>query len=78
MLGKPIIMVKNTGFDEIITKEKLGLLIEYTKDSLYEQLTCLYNTREFDKYTVNKEIYDREFSWDVMKSRIVDLYSKLK
>lgn len=78
MLGKPIIMVKNTGFDEIITKEKLGLLIEYTKDSLYEQLTCLYNTREFDKYTENKEIYDREFSWDVMKSRIVDLYSKLK
>lgn len=34
MLGKPIVMAKNTGFDEIIEENNIGCLIEYSKSGL--------------------------------------------
>ena len=44
MLGKPLIVAKNTGFDVLIEKEGIGLSIEYSQQAFQQALdNCLAN-----------------------------------
>ncbi len=79
MIGKPIIMAKNTGFDEIINNYSIGSVTEYSKEGIVYSLKEINNRRnEWDNISkVSKKLYKEQFSWCLMESRINDLYSHL-
>lgn len=80
MLGKPIIMIKNTGVDEIVSKEKIGSVIEYTAESLDKALTRLLSEKnEWDDMGKRaRKLYDEQFSWNVMEKRLLNLYKEIE
>ena len=43
MLGKPIIMAQNTGFDEILKSERIGYLMKYSLEGLAQALEYMHN-----------------------------------
>lgn len=76
MLGKPLIMVKNTGFDELMQERKLGVLIEYSKVGLKSGLRILEENK-VDLGEIggqNRAVYEELFSWDLMSNRIKEIY----
>ena len=44
MLGKPVMMVKNTGMSQVVVENDLGVLIEYTAEGFREGLDSLSAT----------------------------------
>lgn len=79
MLGKPIIMAKNTGFDDVICKEEVGVTAEYSADGLMKAVSELLMQRsKWDRISKNaRTLYEREYSWELMHQRICEMYSKL-
>lgn len=79
MLGKPVIMVRGTGFDEIIEQNQNGCLIDFSKESLKECLeTLVSDSRLRESMGENgKKMYSQSYSWDIMKQRIIDTYAEL-
>ncbi|OED33961.1 hypothetical protein BHE17_11960 [Planococcus maritimus] len=79
MLGKPLIMVKDTGMDHIILENKIGVVINYTKDSLNDGISSLIEKKnQWPNISgKSKKIYEKEFSWEIMENRILKLYKDL-
>lgn len=79
MLGKPFVMCRNTGWDSVVEAEGLGELIECSKEGLREGLDALYNKKEQwkDISCRGKALYKSRYSWDVMKSRLDNLYDEI-
>ena len=77
MLGKPIIMVENTGFDDIIRDEGIGDLIHYNEESLDFALSKLISKKsDWGAMSANaKRLYKEFYSWDIMKQRLKKVYS---
>jgi len=79
MLGKPLIMIENTGMDDIISKFKVGTVIKYDKENLEKAINKL-NQGKDNWISISqkmKEIYKNSFNWDVMEHRLIQLYSEL-
>ena len=78
MLGKPLIMVKNTGNSENLIENDLGVLVEYNIESLKEGIQSITNRRlEWDDISNRmRMIYERKFSWNEMEQRLLDIYCK--
>ncbi|BCK00821.1 glycosyltransferase family 4 protein [Anaerocolumna chitinilytica] len=79
MLGKPIIMVKNTGMDDIVLENGIGEVIDYNIDSLKYHLDKLisYNKEWANISKKMTDIYNNQYSWNKMEMRLDDLYSKI-
>lgn len=79
LLQKPVIMCKNTGWDDVLDEYGTGILIEPTRDGLKDGLDELYNKKtEWATMGSNgKALYNEKYSWSVMKERIQSLYAKL-
>ena len=79
MLGKPIIMARNTGFDEIIEENHIGCIIDYNEEGFAEGIQMLLNQRS--KWPIMrmrmKELYYNQYSWELMEKRIVRLYDEI-
>ena len=79
MLGKPIIMVKNTGWDKVVEDNQIGCLIDYSKEGLHLGLERVANlVNDVNIETRSKKLYQNEYSWDLMEERIKRLYSDLR
>lgn len=76
MLGKPLIMVQNTGMDKYVSEYDLGEVIEYSKEGFEKGLNRLINRKEEwdDISKKSKALYNKEFSWEEMERRIINLY----
>lgn len=79
MLGKPLIMAKNTGFDKIIKENDIGVLIDYDEEGLNSGLNQLIEKKSDwkDMGLRMRQLYDNEYSWSIMKNRICELYKEL-
>lgn len=79
MLGKPLIMCKGTGFSDIIEKHGIGMCVEYSSKALEAGLIEIKDNyqRYSDKKELEKELFEREYSWDIMSGRLRKLYSAL-
>lgn len=79
MLGKPLIMVKNTGMDAIVEKNKIGVVINYSKEDLKRGIKVLVDIKQhWGEISRNmKRIYSENYSWIEMEKRLIDLYSKI-
>lgn len=79
MLGKPLIMVKNTGMSSFVKNEDIGQLIEYSKEGFEEGLNLLINRKDEWKNMSNKmkKLYEKKFSWSIMEKRLYHLYDTI-
>ena len=79
MLGKPIIMARDTGYDDVIEPSDIGILTEYSKDGIASANNKL-NQRKQEWSAMGtraKALYETEYSWSIMEKRIEQLYSEL-
>ena len=79
MLGKPVIMVHNTGFDEIIENNDIGCLIEFNEEGLAKGLNKLVDAKNEWPLISNrmKTLYREQYSWTEMERRLIKLYADL-
>ena len=79
MLGKPLMMVKGTGMSEVVARNDIGELIEYDRESFRSGLKRLAGRRgEWGSMSGRmKEIYEKQYNWDIMQERLVSLYDEL-
>lgn len=79
MLGKPIIMVKNTGMAEVIIENKIGEVIEYSSKGLEEGIENLI-ARKAEWPSISntmKQLYYRDYAWEKMSERLKELYNEI-
>jgi glycosyltransferase involved in cell wall biosynthesis len=84
MLGKPLIMMKNTGLDSYVSKYDLGYVIDYDSEGIIKGLNNALNSildrrenyREIGKR--ERSIYNEEFSWIEMERRLLEVYTCLR
>ena len=78
-LKKPIIVCKNTGIDELVTKNDTGLSIKY---SGLEFINCIKKFSE-NRKLLNKlgsnsyNAYKTLYNWEIMENRLIDSYNLL-
>ena len=79
LLGKPIVVVKNTAIDEYVEKYNLGCVIDYSEVGLKNGLLRLYEKRdEWERISSrSRQLYSNEFSWEIMAERLEKLYKSL-
>ncbi len=79
MLKKPVIMCKNTGWDEVIETNDIGVLIEPSIEGLRAGLNTLYTRRSDWKEMGErgKKLYDEKYSWNIMKNRVQSVYAAI-
>lgn len=79
MLGKPLIMVKNTGMSDIVEKNDIGEVIEYNAKSLEKAINNLIERRT--EWPMMRDrmrgIYEKDYSWKLMEERLIDLYRRI-
>ena len=80
MLGKPIIVAKNTNMDRIISKAECGIIVEYGNVSAIEDaLIKLAEDQELREHLgKNARIaYERSYSWQRMEKRLLSFYQEI-
>lgn len=79
MLGKPVMMVKGTGMSEIVEREDIGCVIEYSEEGFAEGLHGLVaeRSRWAELKKKMQELYREEYSWERMKRRLLKLYDDI-
>ena len=79
MLGKPVIMVKNTGMSKVVEDNDIGVLIEYSKEGFINGVERLVEQKtEWNSMGERmKLLYNDQYSWAEMGRRLVDLYVNL-
>lgn len=79
MLGKPIIVARGSGVDELVQKFQIGKCIDYEEDAFVIAVRELSGDKEFCRKISHKsrEIYDQHFSWELMSRRLLELYGSL-
>lgn len=79
MLGKPVIMVKNTGMSHVVEEQDIGCRIDYSYEGLENGLASLWEKRT--QWPViskaMKQIYTEYYSWSQMEKRLLKLYQDL-
>ena len=80
MLGKPLIMVKNTGMSELVVQHDIGEVIEYDSENLKVAIENLIKRNaEWPEISRKmKQLYKMNYSWDEMGKRLINLYSELE
>ncbi|MGL5067491.1 MAG: hypothetical protein ACRC6T_06640 [Sarcina sp.] len=79
MLGKPLIMAKNTGMTEVVINLKCGELIDFSKEGLrigLEDLAMRKNEFSQMKNRMQKE-YKEKYSWEMMEKRLLKIYKEI-
>lgn len=78
-LGKPIIVCKGTGIDEIVEKEKIGYSISYDTKEFMDIVKKLERNEKLQKELGEnaKKIYDEKYSWQQMERRLIQGYTKI-
>lgn len=76
--GKPIIVAKNTSVDKIVEKEKMGFIIDYTRNDFENILSIISNDESILKaYGNNARKTYEKYSWDIMKKRLTNIYENI-
>lgn len=79
MLGKPVIMVKNTGMSKVVQENDIGVLIEYSEEGFIDGVNELI-ARKSEWPTISERmttLYHEQFCWAEMERRLVELYAGL-
>ncbi len=79
MLGKPVVMARNTGFDEIIENKHIGCLIDFSEKGFSDGMNQLVSHKDewASMSEQMKKLYKEQYSWDEMERRLLKLYAGL-
>ncbi|MGE5482434.1 MAG: glycosyltransferase family 4 protein [Bacteroidota bacterium] len=81
LMGKPIIVAQRTGMDRTVAKHRVGFIVQYGAVDQLE--AALKEVERWDTQTQRafahhaRSVYDCEFSWSLMRKRLVKLYADL-
>ena len=80
MLGKPLLMCENTGWDQLFQEEKIGYLISYSQEGIAHGLNKLYEVKDqwATMSDAGKHLYQQRYSWETMKRRIQKIYTEIQ
>lgn len=80
MLGKPLIMARNTGLDSIVSDNQFGKVIEFNQEGLKTALNNLLLEKHlFPAISLKmKNFYKENFSWEEMETRLLLLYKGME
>ncbi|WP_081389963.1 glycosyltransferase family 4 protein [Paenibacillus odorifer] len=79
MLGKPIIVARDTGIDQLVEKFDIGKVVDYEKGSFNKALSELAEIQK-EKWDVkerSQKLFFENYSWKIMSERLSILYSDL-
>ncbi len=78
-LGKPVIVCRGTGIDQIVESHHIGTVIEYRAEQFYEAIRYYQShPEECDRIrTEARELYDHKYQWCVMQDRLLKAYGEL-
>ena len=77
-LGKPIIVCKNTGIDQLIVDNNIGVAINYDSKEFIKAIKKYdkkENLKEVEK--ISKKLYSNKYSWNSMEKVLINEYKKL-
>lgn len=79
LLGKPLIMAKNTGMANIVSEKGYGEVIDYSFGSLENAIRNLIDKKSTwsNLSEKMKRNYVSEYSWDIMEKRLLSLYEEI-
>ena len=80
MLGKPLLMCENTGWDQLFQEEQIGFLIPYSQEGIAHGLNQLYAIKDQwpTMSEAGKHLYQQKYSWGTMKQRIRKIYLEIQ
>lgn len=79
MLGRPVIVARNTGMDSLVKDKEMGIVIDYDLDSFTMALDYIYNNKDvIIEMSHNAAKLYHEFSWDKMKKKIEGVYTSIE
>lgn len=79
LLGKPILMCRNTGWDETISENDIGILIESNEQGVRNGLEQLLEKRSQwpDMGQRSQELFHTNYAWPKMEERILQIYQSI-
>lgn len=76
-LGKPIIVCKDTGIDQLVTEEKIGYVIDYDANKFVEILEKI-DLETYNEMSIRlKKLYSDKYKWENMKRKLIKEYETL-
>ena len=79
MLGKPVLTCAGIGWDDVVKEQETGMLTEFSPEGMRKGLDEIFALR--DRWAAMGEnartCYRDRYSWQKMKQRIGDIYSRL-
>jgi glycosyltransferase involved in cell wall biosynthesis len=81
MLGKPIVVARNTNVDLLIERFQCGLVVDYGDVAGLERaLTSLYEDHELQSRLGQnaRQAYESTYNWVEMETRLLNLYTSLQ
>lgn len=78
LVGKPIIVARDTSVDKVVENENMGYVIDYDQHNLVILLEYIYNNQDelYIKAQNAKDAYTR-YSWYSMRDRIKNMYERI-
>ena len=78
-LGKPVIVCRGTGIDQIVERNQVGRVIEYRADQFYEAVRYFKaHPEECAQIRLRaRALYENTYHWQIMKARLVNAYKEL-
>lgn len=75
-LGKPIIVCKGTGIDELVTKNKIGIAVDYDSKSFIIGLEIICSDKRKIKQisSVSKKLFNNKYTWSIMELELIKMY----
>lgn len=67
-LGKPIIVCKNTGIDEMVSNNKIGYAIDYSAKEFIDKIKSISESEYLSMAKNAKKVYLEKYSWEKMKA----------
>ena len=80
LVEKPLIMIKNTGMDYVVQKEKIGSVSDSAREGdLKSAIQIAIDLLNSDNSigTRMKDLYYDRYSWSIMERRVISLYETL-
>lgn len=78
-LAKPVIVCKGTGIDRIVENNNIGVVIDYNASDFYNAVRLLKDNNELRQQmgARARNLYNKEYRWDIMKQRLLEKYNVL-
>ncbi len=78
-LSKPLIVCRGTGIDRIVEEHDIGLVIAYDAAEFFSAVRTLVSQPErcAEMGARARQLYEKQYCWSIMESRLLDAYAQI-